>query len=429
MGTDSTESRRGAGPEAGRPCRVAEADLPEELSHGPSRRFLSEQGLPAAVADLDLTVLHKGRLEPLTRWEGGEVVGDGRLLVLGETDYCGSRVVLDGVTGEVRLAARAGAAHRERTGRALRHDPGRSALLPSDLLASDLTALAGLLHAAESVSQAARQADAFGHRRGPGVVAEVIDAAERRMRAADPQLFAADSPPPHWGTSLLVRSLCWGARPGLPGALAYEFGPDLVEELAELDGEGRVRRYRPEEIPDGLTHEPTRRLLTELGLPLDCQLFCAFDEPLRTMVEAHPDAFDEPAEPSKGPGAAAGRAYQRDHIAVGWWPHDLVIALDGATGRLELPEWYDEGGPAAYLNRDLSALLYALWTYERLRAEWRRWDCGVGRDTWQVFDPLALLHSRVDEMVKAVDPEAFRSPHHSWRLLAEDPYTGGLLSN
>ncbi|MFD7445995.1 SUKH-4 family immunity protein [Streptomyces sp. NPDC059909] len=134
------------------------------------------------------------------------------------------------------------------------------------------------------------------------------------------------------------------------------------------------------------------------------------------------------ADGMNGPEAAAGRAYQRDYVAIGWWPHDLVIALDGATGRLELPEWYDEGGPAACLNRDLSALLYAWWTYERLRAEWRLWDSRVGRDTWQVFDPHVLLHSRVDEMVQSVDPEAFRSSRHSWRMLAEDPYTGGLLS-
>ncbi|MET7902480.1 SUKH-4 family immunity protein [Streptomyces sp. NPDC005355] len=161
---------------------------------------------------------------------------------------------------------------------------------------------------------------------------------------------------------------------------------------------------------------------------LGAALFGAFDEPLRTMAEAHPETFDETPGEDR-PEGAGGRAYQRDYIAIGWWPHDLMIALDGATGRLELPEWYDEGGPAAYLNRDLSALLYAWWVYERLRAEWSRWDDGVAGDTWQVFDPPALLGSRVDAMVEAVDPEAFRTSGHSWRMLAEDPYTGGLLSD
>ncbi|GAA3083623.1 hypothetical protein GCM10020000_82260 [Streptomyces olivoverticillatus] len=98
--------------------------------------------------------------------------------------------------------------------------------------------------------------------------------------------------------------------------------------------------------------------------------------------------------------------------------------------RLELPDWYDDGEPHAYLNRDLSALLYTLWTYERIRAEWYRWEHGGSgdREAWQVFDPQALLHNCVDAMVKAVDPQAFDTPEHSWRSLAEDGHTGGLLA-
>lgn len=400
---DATDSQHGVAAEDREMCRVDPAALPRELRHGPSRRFLVDEGLPESAADLDFTVL----------WEDGELRAfddDRRLFVIGETDYCGTAVVLDGVSGEVYLACREAGEIRR------------------DVLATGLAALAGLIREMESLSAGADET-AYDGRYGPAVVAEVVEAAERRMRAVDPRLFDLGTPVVHWGTSLLVRSLRWGARPGEPGGLAYAFGPELIEDLAVLAGEGRVRRFRPEELPAGLTHGPTRRLLADLGLPLDGEIFGACEEPLLTMGEAHPETFADDASPGADD-APADRAYQRDFFAIGWWPHDLVIALDGATGRLELPDWYDDGEPHAYLNRDLSALLYALWTYERMRAEWYRWEHGGSgdREAWQVFDPQALLHSRVDAMVEAVDPQAFDTPEHSWRSLAEDGHTGGLLA-
>ncbi|MGW1907707.1 SUKH-4 family immunity protein [Streptomyces cinnamoneus] len=380
----------------GEAYRLAPEALPDGLAHEASRRFLVAEGLPGDAADLDFGVLG----------EGGELEvfdDEGRLFVIGETGYCGSRVVVDGVTGQVYLAC------------------WRVGDLCRDVLASDLTALAGLIREVESLSSVLGEGARHGESRGPAAVAEVVEAAERRMRAVDPKLFDAGVPVAHWGTAVMVRSLRWGARPGGADELAYVLGPELVEDLAVLTGQGTVRRFHLEELPAGLVHEPTRRLLTEAGLPLDGEAFGAHDAPLRTMGEAHPEEFAD---------ATADRAYQRDFFAVGWWPHDLEIALDGATGRLELPDWYDDGEPHAYLNRDLSALLYALWTHGRMRAEWYRWEYGGDGDAsaWEVFDPRALLHSHIDAMVKAIDPEAFATPTHSWRSLAEDDYTGGLLS-
>ncbi|WP_328885264.1 SUKH-4 family immunity protein [Streptomyces sp. NBC_00316] len=385
--------------------RVREADLPAGLTHGASREFLVTEGLPEKAAFLDFAGPGAGLLEAL---DGRERCGAGPLFVLGETQYCGSRVVLDGVTGEVHLAARADGEVRR------------------DLLASDLPALAGLIRETEAVAGAAGQPEAGNGHRGAAVAAAVAGIAERRMREIDPGLFgqAAQNPPAHWGTALLVASLAWGALPGTEASgLAYECGADLVEEIAALTDEGRVRRYRPEELPAVLSHGPTRRLLTEVGLPLGGEMFgVEVDEPLVTMAQAHPESF------GSGDEAEEGRGYQRDYVAIGWWPHDLAVALDGATGRLELPDWYDEGGPAAYLHQDLSALLYALWTYERLRAAWQDVDDARRAGAWEVFDPHVLLISVVDGLVEAVDPEAFATAGHSWRMLAEDGHTGGLLA-
>ncbi|MET8542774.1 SUKH-4 family immunity protein [Kitasatospora sp. NPDC004799] len=375
------------------------AGLPGGVVHAGSREFLVREGLPSTGAFLDFEVFGAGELTAVPAEAE-------RLFLLGETEYRtpfaagGNQVLLDGVTGEVFLD---------------NGGPRR------DLLASDLAALAGLVREVDAVAEAARRPEALDGRRGPAVTAEVLAAAERRMREIDPGLFGDRSAPPHWGTALLVRALGWGALPGGPGGPAYEIAPELVAELAALTdqdgGPGRVHRFNPEELPTALVHGPTRQLLTEVGLPLGGAMFGVCEEPLVTMGEAYPEYFDGEEE----------RPYQRDFLALGDWPTDLTIALDGATGRLELPDWYDDGHPEAYLNRDLSALLYALWTYERLRAEWDSWDHGRARDTWAVFDPQSLLSAVVDRLVEAVDPEAFASPGCSWRLLAEDGHMGGLL--
>ncbi|MFD8702864.1 SUKH-4 family immunity protein [Kitasatospora sp. NPDC059648] len=350
-------------------------DLPEGLTHGPSREHLLTEGLPEDGAFLEF------------RAPGAAPAGGERWIVIGEAVY-GDPVVLDGATGELRLGDGS----------------------EGDLLATSLPALVALVREVEAVVTGAGDPGAHGGRRGAAVVDAVVADAERRMRAADEPLFARTARPAHWDTALLVASLAWGARPGGPGGLAYTFEPDLVEDLARLVGDdgGAVRRYRAEDLPAELTHEPTRRLLVEAGLPLDSEMFGVDpDDPLAAMDSTRPD-----------------------RLALAYWPHDLVIGLDGATGRLELPGLYEADDPASYLHRDVSALLSALWTYERLRADYDHWEYAAGEEEgegWQVFDPQLFLRTVIEELVEKVDPEAWATPRHSWRLLAEDPYTGGLL--
>ncbi|MBP0448648.1 SUKH-4 family immunity protein [Kitasatospora sp. RG8] len=406
--------------------------LPERLSHLPSREFLTQEGLPEAAAFLDFSALDFSPLDPFTK-DGG--TGQ-HLFVLGETAYPaprsheGDAVVLDGVTGQVLLVGR------------------RRGELRRDLLASGLPALIELMREVDVAALAAEEPDALGGDRGPAIVAEVVRVVRERLRAIDPELFAHHrAAPPHWETALLVRSLAWGALPGGPAGLAYEFGPELAEDLAAVTGNGQVRRFRPEELPGALTHGPTLRLLTDVGLPLGGALLgVADDGPLITMVEAYPEYFaPEPSAAGTGTGTDTGdvptpdadpddddddeweRDHQRHHVALAAWPHDLEIALDGATGRLELPAWNDPGMPEAYLNRDVSALLYTLWTCGRMRAEWRRWEHGAAGEAWALFDPQALLSGVVEGVLTALDPGAFASPDHSWQLLADDHAMGGLL--
>jgi hypothetical protein len=388
------------------------AALPATLRHEPSRRFLTEVGLPEQAAELEFTSIRDGRLPPLTEdpeAADAPVALDGRLLVLGRTDHWDARLVLDGGGGGVHLVAWEG-------------DD-----LCHDLVASGLTELAGLICEIEAVSGRPGDPVPPGRPRGMAALARTRAEAEQRLRRIDPRLYEvyeAEEParePAHWGTALLVRTLRLAARPGAPGGLAYEIEPKMVAELAEGGG-GEVRRFTEEELPAGLTHAPTRRLLTEIGLPREADMFVVHDGPLRTMGEAHPDYFEADSE-------LPTRAYQCDFLALGWWAPELALALDGATGRLELPDWFDHGSPAAHLHQDLSALLFACWTYQQAHQVWARWDIGAGGRSapWHVYSPKHLLQNRVASLVEAVDPTAWATEWHSWPQMENDDHTGGLL--
>ncbi|MER7751960.1 SUKH-4 family immunity protein [Kitasatospora sp. NPDC097643] len=404
--------------------------LPAGLTHAPSRARLAAGGLPRSYAYLDLTASHEP-LHTAASWyddlSAAEAAAAEGLIVLGEAQYHPeladepATVLLDGATGEVYLAF---------------VDDGGT--LRRDLLASSLDTLTALMIEVEAVTAGA--AEAFGPDeesdeeldeeepdeedgpRGPATVAEAAAISRGRMRAADPELFerTADHPA-HWETAMLVRSLAWAALPGEPDGLTYALVPALVEELAELT-DATVRRFADAELPPELTHAPTRRLLTELGLPQSGRGMLQVDpeSPLSPLTEDDAEDDDADVEDDTEP-------EDRPYLALADWTYDLVIALDGTTGRLELPGWQEEGEPAAYLHHDVSVLLLVLWTHERLRAERHRWHSEDARAAWSVFDPRELLDAAAESALRAVDPEAFATEEHFWPMLAEDGHMGSLL--
>ncbi|MFE1781303.1 SUKH-4 family immunity protein [Streptomyces sp. NPDC059506] len=423
--------------------RLPEHLLPptDLLPHGPSRRFLTAIGLPADLADLELGLHHDDALPPVTGGLPNTAPGARRLLVLGEPAYHGSHVVLDGETGQVHLAS---------WGRAV---DGMPALDP---IASDLSTLVHLMLETERVWRAATSPELLGGRRGPAAVEAVNRLAEERMRAVDPEVFPEGGTPAHWNTAVLIRSMRWVAMPGGEGGPAFEITPELVADL------GEPYRYAEADLPAGLTHAPTRRLLTEVGVPRDNEVFSSSEEELVTFAERSPERFEQAgeeagegdggdavggaAEPAGSTGADADAGTgtdpavlrQRDFYLVGHWIHDLHVLLDGATGRLEVPadsfdgksydgESYDGTPLAPYLNRDLSALLCTCWILQRLREERERWDYGRAGETWRAFDVHSLLLSRMEDLMDHVDPHALEHPGGPWRTTVDDPYTGGPL--
>ncbi|MEV7601408.1 SUKH-4 family immunity protein [Kitasatospora sp. NPDC089797] len=392
------------------PVRV----VPEGVTHGPSRELLAAGELCWSRAYLDLEASGEEPLQTAASWyERQGVGGAGGLYVLGEARYDDWQgpvtVLLDGAGGEVYLAR-----------------PDADGVLRRDLLASSpgcLIALAGEIEALAGAGEAGAPAGEAGPERGPAAVAGVERAVRERLRAADPELYrrTADAPA-HWGTVLTIRALAWGAAAGGADGLLYEVTPELVEDLATVQGEGTVRRFAEAELPEGLGHGPTRRLLTGAGLPVAdrCVLSVAAEGGLRTLAEARPADH-------RGGGEPSGRAYQGGFLVVGGWMYDSVVALDGATGRVELPDPWGDGAPAAYLHRDLSALLYVLWTFERLRAARRAAEDLRTPAPWSVFEPAELLDSAAESVLRALDPEAFATEDHFWPIRVDDGHLGSLL--
>ncbi|WP_031075740.1 SUKH-4 family immunity protein [Streptomyces sp. NRRL WC-3742] len=385
-----------------------ERRLPAVLTHGPSREWLAAGGLPRVIGHLDLTASGAEELLTVDAWfEAAPAGGAERLVVLGETCYdaedawAPAAVAVDGTSGEVVLV--------------IVDDDGG---VRRDRLATDVWTLTSLLGQVEAVTDQAGlvldpRAEGFIPR-GPAAVARIARVAGGSLRETDPELFRHwDDRPPHWDTAVGIRALGWAALPG--EGLAYALDAALVEELAELTG-CEVRRYAEDDLPAQLSHGPSRRLLTELGLPVGgSAMFVADAEgPLPTMAECYPDSTDEED--------GSERPYQAGFLVLSEWTYDLTVLLDGATGRVELSDWGADGELAAYLHGDLSALLLTLWTYERLRAARDR-ESGP----WAVFSPGEMYSGAAEDMLRALDPKAWATEDHFWPLLADDGHMGELL--
>ncbi|MFB7476074.1 SUKH-4 family immunity protein [Kitasatospora sp. NPDC056184] len=396
---------------------------PAGLTDGPSRTLLASGELSWCYAYLDLRATSAGPPEAAAERFGAGPAGGEGLFVLGEALYSADgediAVLLDGASGAVYLAC-----------------PDESGVLRRDLLASSPHALIALAVVVEAVTLVAtgayeREEGDEVAPYGPATVDAAVRLGLRELREADPDLWQrTDGRPAHWETALRIRALAWGAEPRAADGAPYTVGPDLVEDLADLCGGGIVRRFLPDELPDRLVHTPTRQLLTEVGLPVSCRgpLTVAAEGPLVTLAEAFPDAFaDDVDDVDDGDEESTARPYQGDYLALGGWTYDLEAALDGATGRIELPDWHDEDQPAPYLHRDLATLLHVLWAFERLRAERRRSTVLSAPSPWAVFRPRDLLDSVAEPVLRALDPQAWATEDQFWPTRAEDCHMGELI--
>ncbi|MET8949686.1 SUKH-4 family immunity protein [Streptomyces sp. NPDC004393] len=163
--------------------------------------------------------------------------------------------------------------------------------------------------------------------------------------------LAGEAPASHRRTTALLRPLARIARPGR--GLRLDLPPRLLDEEF---GSAAIMRFEDIDFPRTLTHEPTRRFLSETGLPEHGYWYeLDMDVPLQTLAEYCAEESGIPAD--RLPEGA-------DHlIRLGRLLEDTSLVVDGATG--ELLCWSEPGTALRPLNADVSTLAFTVWLVHR----------------------------------------------------------------
>jgi hypothetical protein len=374
---------------------LTEADLDPYVTHAPTRRWLTGPGLPDDSGLFTFAELRReglrtvadstGDPDRLLPWDLREQLVIGGLL--GPGGLATESVLLDGATGEVSTAY-------------VLHD--RPDLMDRRPLAPSLATLARFSALTDELAQLRGQFASYVGRFGPKAVAE-----------ASWQLLAlfeegtGGAPAPLWKMAALIRPLSLVAGPGTGSGLALDLPVRLLDQEF---GHGRVVRFETVDFPATLTHAPTRRFLTEVGLPEDGHLFqLDTDVPLRTLAEYCADAC-APTEPPPGSGHLIRVGHLVDH-------HSLV--LDGGTGAVL--DWDEHEATLHPLNTDVSTLAFTLWLLHRERAI----DKDLRHELTQCFDQLATTMIQVLARVDRTGTTAGADWHYWTRLFQDE--TGGAL--
>ncbi|MEV5446240.1 SUKH-4 family immunity protein [Streptomyces sp. NPDC052644] len=364
--------------------------LPRSLTHGPTRRRLSEEGLPGGHALMRFGPIAEGGVVPVAALladgaDPGELAPFlAELLVIGRlgSDHTTWKIAVDGACGRVfclYLSPRS---------------PGVSYAVP---LAPSVDALARFLSRLDDFEASRGPFAVLAGRTGPEVVAEASallmsaftdeDWGEDGWGSAGGPSSWAHPVPTLWRIAALIRPTALLAGPGaglradLPAkVLEAEFGPD------------GMLRVDPGELPPALVHEPTRRFLTRVGLPTAEVMFCPWRDGafLRPLTECEPDLEDDPELP-----ADAGHL-----LALGSLIHDFEVVLDGRTGLVSYLPY--GGGTTTPLNSDISTLAFTMWLCHRERRLDAEHDL-----TGDFYHELA---DTMTEVLEAVDPVACLPP-------------------
>ncbi|MFB7370150.1 SUKH-4 family immunity protein [Streptomyces sp. NPDC056222] len=345
----------------GTPLLVPEHTLHPAITHEPTRRRLTEEGLPDSGRVLAFQRLAESRVVTVPHLvEEGDDPRDldpyiAGLLAVGEvvTDECDSlEVVLDGASGRVFGLRMSAARHAE--------------VHP---LAPSLSALARFLTAVDELTELRGRFAGLAGSTGAEAVGEATgsllsvfteeDWGGGWGTAGDPTEWD-HAIPALWRITALIRPLSLVAGPGrglrldLPAALLdEEFGPEDVVRVA------------PEDLPVALEHEPTRRFLAEVGLPKDGLMFGLADKDtlLLPLPEDRERARQDPrlrhlwnATDSLPPDA--------DRLfVVGGLMHDFDVVVDGLTGEVHYLTY--DGDTVTPVNADLSTLAFTVWMHSR----------------------------------------------------------------
>ncbi|QNP66059.1 SUKH-4 family immunity protein [Streptomyces genisteinicus] len=367
-------------------------ELHPSIVHPPTIRLLTGGELPARHALMRFAPLARsggvpvpallapgadaGKLDP-------HVAG---LLLVGHLRACGEdtlEIVLDGATGRVFTLY------------LFEDSPGSLEALP---LAPSLSALAGFLAETDDFTARRGRFASLSGRTGAAAVAE----AERLLSAvfedadwdgddwgeAGPRDEWEHALPAYWRIAATVRPLGLIAGPG--DGLALALPPGLLDEEF---GAADIRRFLPSELPGVLTHEPTRRFLTEVGLPRTELMFGLWgdEDVLRTLTESEAARHDGDGDEDRPVPADAGRL-----VTLGSLVHDMEAVVDGGTGLLSW-RMYGSAGTTP-VNADVSTLAFTLWLFGR--------EQRLDREHGFTSDFYEQLAATMVEVLASVDPVA-----------------------
>lgn len=320
------------------------------ITHEPTRRFLAEGRLPRTHELMGFTRQVEGRAVTVShlvdeRFDPAELdpyiaglvaVGNVPVETLDAQD-----VVVDGKTGRVFSLEM--------------YSPRYAEIVP---LAPSLEVLVRFLEAVdELVALRGRFADLAGSRG-----ADVVEAASERLLSVFEAEGAGwvDEIPAFWRIAALIRPLALIAWPGR--GLLLDLPTGLMEDEF---GAGEVVRVAPEQMPAGLEHGPTRRFLSEVGLPKDGLMF-SLDDDQETLLETLSQERERFSEDPRLRHLGRVDALPPDAdrmLVLGGLMHDFEVVIDGRTGQVH----YVEYGAATVtpVNADISTLAFTLWMHSR----------------------------------------------------------------
>ncbi|MEW2285363.1 SUKH-4 family immunity protein [Streptomyces sp. NPDC047841] len=373
---------------------LSEAELDRYVTHAPTRGLLTGAGLPAENTLLTFSPLRTHGLRTLADAADGpfhlaeELRGR---LVIGElltpAGLERRSILLDGATGELTTAYLVDPSEPRPFA------PSLNTLLRFAAVTEELAGLRG------------RFASLAGQY-GPGTVTE----ASRRLLTLLEEGTDGEVPT-YWKAAALIRPLSLIAGPGTASGLTLDVPARVLDQQF---GHGRVLRFEEVDFPKTLTHEPTRRFLSETGLPEKAVLFHAdTDVPLPTLREYFTQ--ERPEYP------LAELPAHCDHlIRLGHLPEDTSLVVDGRTGAVLT---FSEPEAALHpLNSDVSTLAVTLWLIHHERTI----DAHLGHElSTHAYDHLVAL---MIDTLHAIDPTgtAPETTWHYWTNLFHDE-TGGVF--
>ncbi|MGX1506866.1 UNVERIFIED_CONTAM: hypothetical protein RKD43_005491 [Streptomyces graminofaciens] len=167
--------------------------------------------------------------------------------------------------------------------------------------------------------------------------------------------------PAFWRMIAVIRPMALIAGPGQ--GLRLELPKGLLDEEFGADG---IVRVAPSEIPAVLTHEPTRRFLTDVGLPRDAQMFCMDPEDLLVpLPDDRERSKQNPAHQHLWNGSDTLPPDAEHLLVLGGLMHDFTVLLDGRTGEVHYAEY--DADRVVPVNADVSTLAFTVWLHNRER--------------------------------------------------------------